>query len=178
ILLVGTGLTMIDVVLSLLEQHFTGKIIAVSPKGYLPMVHQHTTPYPVFRDELKSPFNLTEIYASLKTHIRKALEQGSSCEALIDSLRPRTQEIWQGLSREDKTRFMRHLSSLWSIFRHRISPQVSERIEAARQGGQLEIRAGRLQNAIDLSGKTEVTLRLRNQPEPEKLTVQRIINCT
>src|SRR5690606_1735860 len=31
ILLVGTGLTMIDVVLSLLEQHFTGKIIAVSP---------------------------------------------------------------------------------------------------------------------------------------------------
>ncbi|MFC5269106.1 FAD/NAD(P)-binding protein [Adhaeribacter terreus] len=178
ILLVGTGLTMIDVVLSLLEQKFTGKIIAISPKGYLPMVHRHTAPYPDFRKELQGPFSLTTVYAALKKHIRKAVAQGSSCEALIDSLRPQTQEIWLGLSKDDKQKFLRHLSSLWGIFRHRISPQVSDRIQAARDSGQLEVKAARLKNAIETDGKLQAVLKLRGKEEPETIPVQRIINCT
>ncbi|MBK0401484.1 FAD/NAD(P)-binding protein [Adhaeribacter sp. BT258] len=178
VLLVGSGLTMVDVVLSLLEQKFTGKIIAISPKGYLPMVHRHTAPYPDFRKELQGPFSLNTIYAALKQHIRKAVAQGSSCEALIDSMRPQTQQIWQGLSKEDKQKFLRHLSSLWGIFRHRISPQVADRIQAARDSGQLEVKPARLQNATETDGKLRAMLKLRGQKDPETIPVQRIINCT
>ena len=178
VLLVGSGLTMVDVVLSLLEQKFGGQIIAISPKGYLPMVHRHTAPYPDFRKELHGPFSLNTIYSTLKKHIRKAVAQGSSCEALIDSLRPQTQEIWQGLSQEDKQKFLRHLSSLWGIFRHRLSPQIADRIQAARDNGQLEVKAARLQNATQAEGKLQALLKLRGRQEPKTIAVQRIINCT
>lgn len=178
VLLAGTGLTMVDVVLSLLEQQFSGKIIAFSPKGYLPMEHRHTKPYPDFRKELKPPYNLAGIYSGLKTHIRKAASQGSSCEALIDSLRPQTQEIWQGLSLDDKRRFLRHLSSLWAVFRHRLSPQIAARIQAALESGQLEIHAGRLGEAQVQENSLRVTLRERGQDTSGPITVQRLINCT
>jgi uncharacterized NAD(P)/FAD-binding protein YdhS len=97
VLLIGSGLTMVDVVLSLLQQDFKGKIIAVSPKGYLPMVHLESPPYADLCKELTHKFTLTELFSLLKDHIKKAEAQGSSCEALIDSLRPKTQEIWQNL---------------------------------------------------------------------------------
>lgn len=178
VLLVGTGLTMVDVVLSLLERKFTGKIIAVSPKGFLPMVHRHTNPYPDFRAELKPPYSIDKLYGAVKKHIRKAINQGSSCEALIDSLRPQTQEIWQGLSQPDKKKFLRHLSSLWGVFRHRISAQIADRIQEARDSGQLEVIAGRLQAANLKNGNLEVTIKQKGQSETKTLNVQRIVNCT
>ena len=178
VFLVGTGLTMVDVTLSLLEQEFPGKIIAISPKGYLPMVHRHSNPYPDFRKELQPPFELNSIYAAVKKHIRKAIEQGSSCEALIDSLRPRTQEIWQGLSLEDKQKFLRHLSSLWGVFRHRISPQIADRIQTGRDNGQLQVKAARLENVTEHNGKLLVQIKVKGKETSETIAVQRIINCT
>ncbi|KAA9333697.1 FAD/NAD(P)-binding protein [Adhaeribacter soli] len=178
VMLIGTGLTMVDVVLSLLEQKFAGRIIAFSPKGYLPMEHRHTKPYPDFRKELQPPYKLARIYPEVKRHIRQAISQGSSCEALIDSLRPLTQEIWQELSLEDKQTFLRHLSSLWSVFRHRLSPQVAARIQEARQSGQLEIRAARLQHAAVQPEGLTVKLKERGQLQNENVVVHRLINCT
>ncbi len=178
VLLIGTGLTMIDVVLSLLEKDFKGPIYAVSTKGFLPMVHKQTNPYPDIREELKPPYDLGKLYPAVKKHIRKANKQGSSCEALIDTFRPQTQEIWQGLSYKDKKQFLRHLSSLWGVFRHRISPQVAVRIQAARDSGQLQIIAGRLKATQLVSGQLEATIKEKGQPQSKRLTVQRLINCT
>ena len=178
VMLVGTGLTMVDVVLSLLEQKFAGKIIAVSPKGFLPLVHRQTNPYPDFRKELEPPYNLDQLYGSVKKHIRKALTQGSSCEALIDSLRPQTQQIWQGLSKKDKQKFLRHLSSLWGVFRHRISGQIADRIQAALDSGQLEVIAGRVKSAEMQNDELQVTVKARGRQQNQTLNVQRLINCT
>lgn len=178
ILLVGTGLTMVDVVLSLLEQKFTGKILAVSPKGFLPLVHRRTNPYPDFRKELHAPYNLDELYSAVKKHIRKAIAQGSSCEALIDSLRPETQKLWQGLSKKDKQKFLRHLNSLWGVFRHRISEQIADRIQTALDSGQLQVIAGRLQKAEMKNGTVNVQLKERGKKAITEVQVQRIVNCT
>src|SRR5688572_12800575 len=178
VMLVGTGLTMVDVVLSLLERNFTGKIIAVSPKGYLPMVHIQTNPYPDFRNELQPPYAIDKLYSAVKKHIRRAIDQGSSCEALIDSLRPQTQQIWQGLSLADKKKFLRHLSSLWGVFRHRISGQIAARIQTAIDSGQLEVIAGRLRSAEMVNGKLQVAVKAKGQTELQTIKVQRVINCT
>lgn len=48
VLLIGTGLTMMDMVVSLYEQKHRGKIYAVSRRGLLPIKHQATLPYPPF----------------------------------------------------------------------------------------------------------------------------------
>jgi uncharacterized NAD(P)/FAD-binding protein YdhS len=178
VLLIGTGLTMVDVVLSLLEQQFRGKIYAVSSKGYLPMVHPQSNPYPDISQELQPPFQLTSLYATIKKHIRKAEAMGSSCEAFIDSIRPLTQQIWQGLSLPDKEKFIRHLSSLWGVFRHRISPQIGGRIQAALDSGQFEVVAGRLQSTEIKADQLEVTVKERGTGKPAKFLVQRLVNCT
>ncbi|HSI91430.1 MAG TPA: FAD/NAD(P)-binding protein [Adhaeribacter sp.] len=178
VLLAGTGLTMVDVVLSLKQQKFTGPIIAVSPGGQLPMVHRQSQPYPDFCNELQPPFELTDVYAKVKKHIRQALSQGSTCEALIDTLRPKTQQIWQGLSLQDQQRFIRHLSSMWGVFRHRIAPQVADSIREMQESGQLLVKAGRVKALKPVPEGVEVTLKLKGQAGTEKLVVQRVINCT
>jgi uncharacterized NAD(P)/FAD-binding protein YdhS len=178
VLLIGTGLTMVDVVLSLLQQNFPGQILAVSPKGYLPMVHLQSAPYSAFKKELTYHLNLNELFSRIKAHIKKAEAQGSSCEALIDSLRPKTQELWQNLSFKDKQKFMRHLSSLWGVFRHRLAPQIASRIQEAREAGRLEIIAGRLRS-VTLSDKgLDVNINIRGKGKTREVQVQRLVNCT
>lgn len=178
VFLIGTGLTMIDTVQSLLEQNYTGKIIAISTNGRLPVTHNRSTPYPDISNELQPPYNLNKVYAAVKKHIKLAMRSGSSCEALIDAMRPQTQQIWQGLSLEDKRRFLRHLSSLWSIFRHRIAPQVAAKIQALQQTGQLEIRAARFIKAELSSNQVAIQIQPRKSKETVTILAGRMINCT
>jgi uncharacterized NAD(P)/FAD-binding protein YdhS len=48
VLLIGTGLTMMDMVVSLHSRHHQGKIYAVSRRGLFPLTHRSTKPYPAF----------------------------------------------------------------------------------------------------------------------------------
>jgi uncharacterized NAD(P)/FAD-binding protein YdhS len=170
VLLVGTGLTMVDAVITLLDQGHTGPIHAVSRRGLLPRPHVSGAPVPAPQRQL--PTELREL-----TRLVRAQITGDGWRGVIDALRPFTQEIWQSLSIEDRGRFLRHLRPWWDVHRHRMPPPVAARIDAARARGQLRIHAGRITGFATSEHGTDVQLRLRDGGATA-LHVECAVNCS
>ena len=119
-LLVGTGLTMVDLVLSLDAAGHTGKIVALSRRGLIPRSHADFDAAPVERDELPEG-ELRGLFRWLR---RRSAEVG--WRAAIDSLRPHSHPLWQSLDGEQQRRFLRHARPWWDVHRHRIAPEVAD----------------------------------------------------
>ncbi|HKX84638.1 MAG TPA: FAD/NAD(P)-binding protein, partial [Pyrinomonadaceae bacterium] len=144
IFIVGTGLSMVDMVLDLQKRGHRGKISAISTRGLLPAVHKLGFSYDSFVDELKPFARVTDMLKAVRRHAEKAGEDGSDWRAVIDSLRPHTQELWLSLPTAEKKYFMQHLSRYWNVARHRMAPEASVILEELRAKGQLDIYKGRL----------------------------------
>jgi uncharacterized NAD(P)/FAD-binding protein YdhS len=146
VFIIGTGLSMADVALHLDKVGHRGKIIAISTRGLLPTVHRLGYSYPSFYDELRPLRRITDILKVVRRHAQNAQRDSSDWRAVIDSLRPHTQEIWTSLPAEEKEYFRLHLSRYWDVARHRMPPAAAEKLGELRLSGQLEIVKGRLRD--------------------------------
>lgn len=154
VLVIGTGLSMVDFVLNLRSAGHQGKIQAISTKGLLPAEHKLGYTYPAFADELKGVEKITQIFTAVRKHTAVADANGSDWRAVIDSLRPVKQELWQQLPTAEKRYFMQHLSRYWNAARHRMPPAAAETIREMRTDGQLEVLSGRLRHiSTDTKGR-------------------------
>ncbi len=174
VLVIGTGLSMVDVVLKLANGGHTGKIRAISTRGLLPAVHELGHTYASFADELRPMSRITDMLRAVRRHIEKAEREGSDWRAVIDSLRPVTQEIWLNLSVSEKRYFMQHLSRYWNVARHRMPPEAAKVLERLTAEGRLEILKGRLQR-ITANGAFHVEF--RSNGAACSLETDAIINC-
>jgi uncharacterized NAD(P)/FAD-binding protein YdhS len=118
-LLVGTGLTMVDLALSLDAAGHTGRIIALSRRGLVPRGHADYEPVTVEKEEVPTG-NVRVLWRWLR---RRGAEVG--WRAAIDSLRPHSHPLWQSLSGDEQRRFLRHARPWWDVHRHRIAPEVA-----------------------------------------------------
>lgn len=183
ILLIGTGLTMVDLVVQLQAAGHQGIITAISRHGLMPNKHR------IFNRIEGTPVggNLPTVFPSkvreLFSTIRAACEKAdASADAdwrlVVNELRPHTQKIWSGMDTADKKRFLRHARPLWEVLRHRMAPEVAAVIESMREDYRLRIVAGRLLTAVVSGNSVEVTMRLRRSRRVQTATYRRIINCT
>lgn len=143
LLLIGTGLTMVDLILTMDGLGYEGRITAVSRRGLMPRAHAPHDPAPVTLEEVPQG-NLGALSSWLR---RRSGEVGF--RAAVDSLRPHTGALWQALPLEQRRRFLRHARPWWDVHRHRIAPQVAERLRELIGEGRLEIVAGRLAERKD-----------------------------
>ncbi|MBD2111811.1 MULTISPECIES: FAD/NAD(P)-binding protein [Cyanophyceae] len=178
VLLVGTGLTMVDMVVSLHSRRHRGPIYALSRRGLAPLPHQSTLPYPAFLTPDIAPTTLRGLTQRLRREVETAKAYGYDWRAVIDSLRPITQELWQRLPRPEQRRFLRHLNPYWDVHRHRIAPTIGEMLKALQQSGQLTIAAGRILGYQAIPDGVAVTFRCRGSQLEETLQVSRVVNCT
>lgn len=176
VLLVGSGLTMVDAAISLLDAGHTGPIHTISRHGLLPRRHARPAPAPAALPPL--PKGLLPLVRCVRTEAARAMAAGSDWRAVIDALRPITPELWRGLSEQEQCRFLRHLSAWWNVYRHRMPPQIADRIEAAQASGQLRLRAGHIVGLEVDHGQARVTVRSRGETDRYRLVVARVIDCT
>lgn len=176
VLLIGTGLTTVDIAISLLDRGHTGPIHALSRRGLLPQRHA-ALPRP---SPLHAPFptSLTALTRFLRQEVRRASAEGSGWQPVVDELRPFTVDIWQSLSFPDRKRFLRHARPWWDTHRHRMAGSVADRIDAARAGGQLRISAGRVREYVTGEDRIEVRFRPRGEEMLRSLHVARVVNCS
>lgn len=176
VLLVGAGLTAVDAFLALRSQGHAGAIHMVSRRGKLPEPH---APYRPLPDPFRSPGQVSArgLLRAIREQVETAQTQGVDWRAVIDSIRPVTNELWQRLDAREQVRFFRHLKTWWDIHRHRMAPEIGAKVQQARERGQLVVHAGRLQrlNAADAGLRADVVLRDGSQ---RSLRVERAINCT
>ena len=163
VLVVGSGLTAIDVILSLRQTGHQGKIVVTSRNGRFPQVHAPSAPYPDFLTGLPRPTSAREWTRLIRTEISKAKDGGTDWRPVFDALRPHTQAMWESLGKLERRRFLRHMRSFWESSRHR-TPQASWAVVEALKGrGILEFRPGRLQDFEEDENAVKVTLRTRRQ---------------
>jgi len=172
VLLVGTGLTMVDAVLSLDAAGHRGRIVGLSRRGLIPRGHAEFTPAPVEAEEVPHG-NVRALWGWLR---HRAAEVG--WRAAIDALRPHSQRLWQSLPPGEQKRFARHARPWWDVHRHRIAPEVAQRLHEMVAEGRLEIVAGRIQSVQDESGSLKVAYRRRGSSRVVEGRFAYMINCT
>lgn len=171
--IVGSGLSMVDSVLSLVDNGHRGDIQVISRHGLMPLAHvsggtaAHFAVQPLLDMTLRQRMRF----------LRQAARGQPQWQAVLDAVRPHVQALWQSLSFADQRRFLRHVVRQWDIHRHRIAPQVHATLQQLLQRGQLRILRGRLDTVTPAGKRVRLCLRHRGhvQPAPD---VDVIINAT
>ena len=171
LLIVGTGLTMVDIVLLLEARGYRGKIVALSRRGLLPHAHAGQTIAAPLGE--RPPLTTSALLRSVRARARSV-----GWRAAVDALRPFTQDLWLGANPDARQRFLRHLRPWWDIHRHRLAPEVAARIVGQRASGRLDVRAGKLVGAQADSGAAVIDWRSRGAERTETLRVRRIVNAS
>ena len=172
VLLVGTGLTMIDAVLSLAAAGHRGRTVAVSRRGQVPKAHGDFAPAPVDLGAVPSG-DLLELW-----HWLRRRSGAVGWRAAVDSLRPHSHALWQGLGLRDQRRFLRHARPWWDVHRHRIAPEVAQIVAQLVASGVLHVIAGRIIAAEEADGRIDVTYRRRGEADDQQSRFAYVFNCT
>lgn len=171
-LLIGTGLTMVDLVLSLDAVDHGGRIVALSRRGQVPRAHAEFQPAPV--DYGAVPRG--DVRALWRWLRRRSAAVG--WRAAVDSLRPHSHALWQSLDLPQQRRFMRHARPWWDVHRHRIAPEVAATIQRLIADGQLEIIAGRIVDARASETGIDVGIQRRGADGRSSEQFDYVFNCT
>ena len=182
VLLLGTGLTAVDHILSLDANGHRGRITALSRRGQMPRGHIPYEPVAVEHEEVPMG-NLLLLWRWL----RRRTAQGS-WRAAVDALRPHSSAIWQALGPAEQRRFLRHARPWWDVHRHRIATEVAARLKELVGSGRLEVVAGRVRAMREVDGGVEVEIvRRGRRPRPpapspegegEARSFDTVVNCT
>ncbi|MGW0733156.1 FAD/NAD(P)-binding protein [Streptomyces sp. NPDC002851] len=177
VLLVGTGLTMVDVALTLRR---TGRVIhAVSRRGLLPRPHV-TAPYAVPQAPRLDPgAGLPALRRAVLRHLARCRRVYGDWRAGFDSLRPITSTVWQQLSAADRARFLAEDLRLWEAHRHRIPPASAAMLSDALAAGLVTLHKGTVADARPVGGALDVTLGAgADGGSARTLRVGAVVNCT
>lgn len=182
IAILGTGLTMLDLLVSLQANGHRGPVLALSRRGLLPQPHRHNElPPPTWRppgDWLGSPNSLRGLVRAVREAVAQATATGHDWRDIWVALRPRTVQLWQGLSPRSQGQFLRHLQAFWDVHRHRAAPQALEALSEYLEDGRLQVAAGRLLSAKANGLRVELQWRPRHSTRVESFNAVRVFNCT
>lgn len=178
VLILGTGLSMIDTWLALKARGHGGPVIALSRRGVLPLSHLPKRPQPLELGDVPLGASPVRFVQWLRQLVRENKAAGGDWQNVVDGLRPFNQRIWQAWDIEARRRFLRHAKAWWDVHRHRAAPQIHARLAAALGSGDLRLQAGRLEDVRKVTDGFEVTVRPRGFSDMQRFTVARIYDCT
>lgn len=178
IAILGSGLSMVDVLLMLDARDHRGKVTVVSRHGLLPK------PHPMQKQALDVDVAALEAMPlrarlhRLRQLARDAADEGIGWQALMDALRHHVRGLWQALAPGEQDRFLRHAVRHWDVHRHRIAPAVARQMQADIERGQLAVLAARVLD-IETRGETiAMRLRPRHRDDARTITADWLVNAT
>lgn len=177
VLLIGAGLTMIDVALSLAAKPRTQTIYALSRRGQTPRMHLDP-PKPPPTTPIELPSNLSDALHAFRREVHAMADRGEPWQLAIDRMRAVTPALWRGLSLEQQQRFLRHLRVWWDVHRHRAAPEVFSRAQELQSSGKLRVLAGEIVSAEKAGRQYEVYHRQRGSMVRHRIEVAAVVNCT
>jgi uncharacterized NAD(P)/FAD-binding protein YdhS len=180
VLLVGTGLTALDVLVSLRAQGHRGAIRALSRRGLLPLPHLEAGGLPPAPPvAIPEGASFEEIVRLLHAAGRAAVASGQAWQGVIDGLRASTPAIWGRLTPVERRRFLRLARPYWEVHRHRAPDVVLAHVRRLQAAGALEVVAGRILGAEGHAEGVDVTFRRRGAAGVvERVRVGHVINTT
>lgn len=175
ILLVGSGLTAVDVILALEDAGHRGRYIVTSRGGRWPQPHGEPGPYGGLPADLLPSGNLREIVRFVRSEIHAA--GAGSWRAVVDSLRPHTQALWKGLPLDERRRFLRHVRPFWESHRHRMPQSAWSALETLRGTSRLALWPGRIRDFVEDHAGVTVRIHAKGEAGPRAVRVAKVFNC-
>lgn len=178
VLLLGTGLTMVDVAVSLARRGSGRRIVARSRRGLLPAVHTADgfTPWPGLHLTSTSARGLLR---EVRGAVGEAAAAGADWRNVVAAVRTSAPDTWGRLSDEERRRLLRHAGRRWEVARHRLSAPVAASIAALVDDGVLEVGAGAVESVRVVAPRAlAVTVRRGRPSRREVLQVGAVVDCT
>ena len=175
VVLLGTGLSTVDVVITLRALGWYGLVHAVSRNGWLPHSHFRGIEYPDFPPagvDLAT-LGLKELLALMEQHCARLRDLGSNPAIIVDKMRPHTQLVWQSLTLEERQEFARRHAARWNVLRHRIAPEIYAQVTTAQLTGQLRLHSANIERLAAQGKQVQVHL-----SDGKTLTGDLVINAT
>lgn len=142
VLIVGTGLTMVDVVATLESRDHQGSIVAASRRGLVPRGHGRFVDCHRLFEGVR-PGTALELLRLVRSEIRKHAD-ALDWQSVIDALRRNLPEIWSALPASERIRTVRKLLRVWDVHRFRIAPQGSAAVNRLTAEGRLKVQRARV----------------------------------
>lgn len=178
VLVLGTGLTMVDYVLSLLREGHQGPIVAMSRRGLLPNAHRRIEPLSIDAADVPFGADASRLLRWFRGRVAAHIESGGDWRSVVDGIRPYTQRLWRHLPLPSKRRFLEHARAWWDVHRHRMAPEVERRIAQAIASGHLTLIAAKLSRVEHKAEGVTVFYRRRSERNVESMKASRIVDCT
>jgi uncharacterized NAD(P)/FAD-binding protein YdhS len=170
VFLIGTGLTSLDLLVTMARTKPRGTIHLVSRGRLFPQVHDNVQPYACFLDPSNLPKTALQLLHAVRCEIRKAAHDGIGWQSVIDSLRPLNQKIWQALPQAEQKKFLHRLRSYWDTHRHRCAAKVMQARDRLAADGRLVQHRGAFVSMEQTPTGVAVTW------QPAESAVQKTIN--
>ena len=177
VVVVGSGLTAVDAVITLLGDHPRRRVVMVSRTGLLPRTHvaqlstAWVSPVPTGR------LTADGLAALVRDQVAAAAAQGVDWRAVVDGLRAPTQDLWSRLDLAERRRFLATHAREWDVHRHRMAPEVARTLARFEAEGRLVRRTGRLDAVADRGERCEVRIG-RGAGEERPVVADAVVNCT
>lgn len=178
VLIVGTGLTMADVVASLDARGHRGRILAVSRHGLRSRGHAAERADPFGEFATPAPRSAVALLKRVRAAIAAAEATGIRWHAVLDAVREQAQTFWPGLSVAQQKQIVRHLRTYWDVHRFRVAPQLEDVIDRRIAEGTLSVRAASVVQVRARQEALDALLRPRRRRDSEIFEADRIVLAT
>jgi uncharacterized NAD(P)/FAD-binding protein YdhS len=185
VLILGSGLTSVDTVLSLAEQPRRAPITLLSRNGLLPQAHHPAPLRPLALNALVSQWladpagiRALTLVRELRRHVRSSAASNVDWRSVVDGIRPHTAALWQAMPAAERRKFLARLRPFWEVHRHRMPALAAERFHAMLDQGAVRVIAGRLQSAHADNDGVHLIVRERKSNRTVESHAAWVINCT
>ncbi|MEA1027622.1 FAD/NAD(P)-binding protein [Pseudomonas sp. N-137] len=171
VLIIGSGLTMVDAVVSLEQAGHRGPIEVFSRHGLLPHVRRQPPEWVDFLaadHSLRSP---RQLMRALREQCRQAQAEGIDWQAPLDTVRAHIGRLWSQASDVQRRQFVRHVRPWWESHHHRSPPLSAELVARLHEEGRLRIQAASFKGLAP-SAEGAVNIRIRRRGEADLTVVQ------
>jgi len=171
VLIIGSGLTMVDAVVSLEQAGHRGPIEVFSRHGLLPHVRRQPPAWVDFLAEDQSIRTPRQLLRELRRHCRGAIAQGIDWQAPLDTVRAHIGRLWSQATDVQRRQFVRHVRPWWESHHHRSPPLSAALVERLHHEGRLRIQAASFKGLEPVAGEG-VSIRIRRRGEARTCVVQ------
>jgi uncharacterized NAD(P)/FAD-binding protein YdhS len=183
VLLIGSGLTMIDAALRLAAIRPRPRHIHVlSRHGLLPCTQAteaRPSRHPAVEAALaESQGSARQLFRRVRRLMQETHAAGGDWREVIALARPRLPLVWRGLDTAQRARFLRHARAHWEVHRHRVPEGPLNAVRNLQRLGVVQVHAGRLERLAPSEDAIEVAWRPRGSARSRTWLVDRVVNCT
>ncbi|CAI8885788.1 FAD/NAD(P)-binding protein [Pseudomonas serboccidentalis] len=171
VLIIGSGLTMVDAVVSLEQAGHRGPIEVFSRHGLLPHVRRQPPAWVDFLADDQRIRTPRQLLRELRKHCRDAIALGIDWQAPLDTVRAHIGRLWSQATDVQRRQFVRHVRPWWESHHHRSPPLSAALVERLHSEGRLRIQAASFKGLEPATGDG-VSIRIRRRGEAQTCVVQ------